>query len=54
MRHLPVVLLTMLFLSPVAKAEDDCEGETQYEINMCAGRKFEKADKAMNDAIQYS
>jgi uncharacterized protein YecT (DUF1311 family) len=49
MRHLPVVLLTMLFLSPVAKAEDDCEGETQYEMNMCAGRKFEKAVKAMNE-----
>ena len=49
MRYLPVVLLTMLFLSPAARAEDDCEGETQYEMNVCAGHKFEKADKVMNE-----
>jgi uncharacterized protein YecT (DUF1311 family) len=49
MRYLPVVLLTMVFLSPAARAENDCEGETQYEMNVCAGHKFEKADKVMNE-----
>jgi uncharacterized protein YecT (DUF1311 family) len=49
MRHLPVLLLTMLCLTPAAGAKDGCEGETQYEMNMCAGEKFEKANKAMNE-----
>ncbi|WP_246498768.1 lysozyme inhibitor LprI family protein, partial [Microvirga soli] len=49
MRYLPVALLAMLAVSSTASAEDDCEGETQYEMNMCAGRRFDKADKAMNE-----
>ncbi|MBF9195278.1 lysozyme inhibitor LprI family protein [Microvirga terrestris] len=49
MRPLSIVLLAMLFLSPAARAGDDCKGETQSEMNMCAEHKFEKADKAMNE-----
>jgi uncharacterized protein YecT (DUF1311 family) len=49
MRYLSVALLAMLSVSPPARAEDNCEGETQHEMNMCAGRKFEKSDKVVNE-----
>jgi uncharacterized protein len=49
MRCLAVALLAMLSVSSTARAEDDCEGETRHEMNMCAGRKFEKSDKVMNE-----
>jgi uncharacterized protein YecT (DUF1311 family) len=49
MRCLAVALLAMLSVSSTARAEDDCEGETRHEMNMCAGSKFEKSDKVMNE-----
>jgi len=48
MRYLSFILLVASVL-PAAGAEDLCEGTTQYEMNMCAGRKFEAADKVMNE-----
>ncbi len=49
MRYLPIVLLAMFYILTVSKAEDVCEGINQWEMNKCAGNKFEKADKAMNE-----
>lgn len=49
MRHPPIALLVMLLLSPAARAENYCDGMTQYDMNMCAKIEFEKADKAMNE-----
>jgi uncharacterized protein YecT (DUF1311 family) len=39
----------MFFTPPAARAEDVCDGINQWEMNMCAANKFEKADKAMNE-----
>ncbi len=49
MRYLPVALFVIIMASTTVKAEDYCEGTTQYAMNMCAGREFEKADAAMNE-----
>ncbi|MBA1158094.1 lysozyme inhibitor LprI family protein [Microvirga mediterraneensis] len=49
MRYLPLAILVIIAASSTARAEDFCEGTTQYDMNMCAGREFEKTDKAMNE-----
>ncbi len=49
MRYLPIVLVAMISVLPTARAEDVCDGINQWEMNMCAASKFEKADKAMNE-----
>ena len=48
MRYLPLALFVILVASSMARAEDFCKGITQYDMNMCAGREFEKTDKVMN------
>jgi uncharacterized protein YecT (DUF1311 family) len=49
MHHSSIVLLALLLLSPAARAENHCDGTIQYDMNMCAGAKFDAADKAMNE-----
>jgi uncharacterized protein YecT (DUF1311 family) len=49
MRFLSITLLASILGLQPAMAEDYCEGTTQYEMNMCAGSEFKKADKAMNE-----
>jgi uncharacterized protein YecT (DUF1311 family) len=49
MRFLPFVLLAIIPFAVVARAEDHCEGTTQYDMNMCTGREFEKADATLNE-----
>ncbi len=49
MRYLPVALFVIIVASSAVKAGDYCEGTLQYDMNMCAGREFEKTDAAMNE-----
>ena len=35
-----------------SRAYADCPGETQLEMNECAGQEFEVADKRLNDAYR--
>jgi uncharacterized protein YecT (DUF1311 family) len=52
MRYLPIALFVIIVASSAVKAEDYCEGTTQYDMNMCAGREFEQVDVAMNERYE--
>jgi uncharacterized protein YecT (DUF1311 family) len=52
MHYLPPALLAICLASPAVRAEDYCDSANQGDMNMCAGRKFEEANKAMN--VRYA
>jgi uncharacterized protein YecT (DUF1311 family) len=51
-----MVCAVMLTLStaPIQKksGSDACKGTTQYELNVCAGEQFKRADKELNRVYQ--
>ena len=44
--------LVIILLEPLSSAQAACPGDTQMEMNDCAGQDFDKADKQLNQAYK--
>ncbi|MGI4837851.1 MAG: lysozyme inhibitor LprI family protein [Janthinobacterium lividum] len=52
MKLLCLLPLTACLLTPVAYADDCDNATTQGDMNACAGRQYQAADKALNSVYQ--
>lgn len=52
MRPILILALAPLLLAPLAQADECDSATTQSDMNQCAGRQFQAADKQLNNLYQ--